>query len=80
MKLDNPSLFFDTSRKMFRAKKELFVSIPRLAVVGVSDWITDEGHKAPIFQNAKFFNEYTIGLISSLSIPRIQYYFARSWG
>ena len=35
MKLDNPSLFFDTSRKMFRAKKELFVSIPRLAVVGV---------------------------------------------
>ena len=55
MKLDNPSLFFDTSRKMFRAKKELFVSIPRLAVVGVSDWITDEGHKAPIFQNAKIF-------------------------
>lgn len=55
MKLDNPSLFFDTSRWMFRKKKELFDAIPRLGVLGVSDWITNEARKSVILQNAKFF-------------------------
>lgn len=55
VKKDRESWIFDTSRKMFRAKKKLFSAIPRLAVVGVSDWITNEGRKAPIFQNAKIF-------------------------
>ena len=36
-------------------KKKLFGAIPRLAVVGVSDWITNEAKKAPVFKNAKEF-------------------------
>lgn len=49
----NVSLFFDNSRSIFRMKKELFQKIPRLAVVGVSDWITNEAKKSPVFSNAK---------------------------
>ena len=43
---DIPSYFFDRTRKMWREKKQLFVSIPRLAVIGVSDWITGEARKS----------------------------------
>lgn len=42
LKKDNPSWFFDRTITMFKDKKELFNKIPRLAVVGVSDWITNE--------------------------------------
>lgn len=52
---NNASWFFDNSRQIFRDKKRLFGAIPRLAVVGVSDWITDEGKKAPIFEKALWF-------------------------
>lgn len=38
----NKSLFFDNSRKIFQDKKTLFGNIKRLAVVGVSEWITNE--------------------------------------
>jgi len=43
---DNPSWFFDRTTKMYNDKKELFSNIPRLAVVGVSDWITNEAKKS----------------------------------
>ena len=33
----------------------MFDSIPRLAVVGVSDWITEESRKAAVFDNIKIF-------------------------
>lgn len=49
----NKSLFFDNSRSIFNMKKDLFGKIPRLAVVGVSDWITGEGVISPVFANAK---------------------------
>lgn len=49
----NSSLFFDNSRSIFRMKKDLFQKIPRLAVVGVSDWITNEAKKSPVFSNAQ---------------------------
>ena len=52
---NNKSWFFDNSRSIFRDKKRLFGAIPHLAVVGVSDWITNEGRKAPIFENAEIF-------------------------
>lgn len=55
IKKDHESWLFDTSRKMFRAKKSLFYAIPRLAVVGVSDWITNEARKSPIFHKATVF-------------------------
>lgn len=42
----NKSLFFDNSRKIFRDKKRLFGEINRLAVIGVSDWITNEARRS----------------------------------
>lgn len=49
----NESWFFDNSRSIFRNKYSLYHSIPRLAVVGVSDWITNEAKQSPLFSGAK---------------------------
>lgn len=49
----NNSLFFDNSHSIFNMKKDLLQKIPRLAVVGVSDWITNEAKKSPVFSNAQ---------------------------
>ncbi len=48
----NPSWFFDQTHKMHRDKKMLFKNIPRLAIIGVSQWVTDEAKKSPIAYNA----------------------------
>jgi len=42
LKKDNISWFFDRTTKMLKDKENWFNSIPRLAVIGVSDWITNE--------------------------------------
>lgn len=49
----NKSWFFDRTKKMFNDKKELLGNIRCLAVVGVSDWIANEGKKSPIFAKAR---------------------------
>ncbi len=46
LKKDNKSWFIDASSSLWREKKELFESIPRLSVVGVSDWITNEAKES----------------------------------
>lgn len=46
LKNDNPSWFFDRTKKMFEDKKRGFSKISHLAVVGVSDWITNEAKKS----------------------------------
>ncbi|MHA6533613.1 glycosyltransferase [Paenibacillus sp. BAC0078] len=46
LKKDNPSWFFDRTKKMHKDKREWFSMIPRLGVVGVSDWITFEASKS----------------------------------
>lgn len=55
LKKYNKSWFFDKTHDILEDKKKLFGAIPRLAVVGVSDWITNEAKKAPVFRNAKEF-------------------------
>lgn len=55
LKKYNKSWFFDKTYDVLEDKKKLFGAIPRLAVVGVSDWITNEAKKAPVFKNAKEF-------------------------
>lgn len=55
IRTNNKSLFFDNSRSIFRNKRHLFGQISRLAIVGVSDWITNEGQKSPIFEQAVKF-------------------------
>lgn len=53
LKKYNKSWFFDRTEKMLDDKKNLFNTIPRLAVIGVSNWITREAKEAPVFKNAK---------------------------
>lgn len=48
----NASWWFDTAQKCLRDKQRWFSAIPRLGVVGVSDWITEEA-KQSILKNAK---------------------------
>ena len=55
LKKYNKSWLFDRTAKMLSDKKKLFGAIPRLAVVGVSDWLINEAKKAPVFENAKVF-------------------------
>ena len=45
----NPSWFFDRSKKMFSDKLLAFLNIRRLAIVGVSNWITEEAKQSAIF-------------------------------
>ena len=56
IKDDNVSWFFDFTKKMWRDKEKCWLSVPRLAVVGVSDWITNEAKKSPMFKNAKIID------------------------
>ena len=49
---DNKSYFLDRTTEMWRDKKRLFESIPRLGVIGVSDWIANEAKKS-LLSNAK---------------------------
>lgn len=53
LKTYNKSWFFDKTEQMHKDKIRLFGAIPRLAVVGVSDWITNEAKNSPVFKNAK---------------------------
>lgn len=46
----NPTWFFDRTRKCFQDKKRWFQAIPRLAVAGVSQWVSDEANQS-IFQS-----------------------------
>lgn len=46
IKKDNPSWFFDRTKMMHHDKKIWLSSIPKLAVIGVSDWITNEAQKS----------------------------------
>lgn len=46
LRKDIPSWFLDRTEKMVRDKEKWFSKIPRLAVLGVSDWITNEARKS----------------------------------
>ena len=48
----NPTWFFDKTKTMHKDKKRLFGNISRLAITGVSEWVTDEAKKSPIGQKA----------------------------
>ena len=42
LRKDNPSWFIDATARMWADKRRLFEAIPRLGVIGVSDWISSE--------------------------------------
>ena len=56
LKKYNKSWFFDNSSNNFKIKYDSFRAIPRLSVIGVSKWVTDEARKSPIFSNAKLIH------------------------
>lgn len=70
IKSDKGSWFFDTTKSVFNKKQKLFDAIPRLAVVGVSDWITNESRKAPILRNAIKFKRIYNWINLDLFYPR----------
>lgn len=50
LKKDNPSWFFDRTAEAWRDKKTLLGQIPRLGVIGVSDWITAEAERSMLMK------------------------------
>jgi glycosyltransferase involved in cell wall biosynthesis/NADP-dependent 3-hydroxy acid dehydrogenase YdfG len=53
LKDGNPTWFFDRTEKLLRDKTELFGEINRLALIGVSNYVTNEVKKSPIAKKAK---------------------------
>lgn len=76
LKKDIPSWFFDRTAKMWKDKKELFSAIPRLAVVGVSNWITNEGKKS-FLGNAKIIKRIYNWIDLDVFYPRTDNVFAK---
>lgn len=69
IKQDNPSWLFDRTSYLWRAKKQMFDKIDRLGVVGVSEWIANEGAKSPLFANAR---EIT-GIYNGIDFAKFHY-------
>ena len=53
LKDGNPTWFFDRTEKLLRDKTELFGEINRLALIGVSNYVTNEVKKSPIAKKAE---------------------------
>lgn len=69
LKDDNESWFFDRTKTMWKDKKKYFSKIPRLAVIGVSNWITQEA-KQSLFSNAKILQRIYNWVDLSVFFPR----------
>jgi glycosyltransferase involved in cell wall biosynthesis len=65
----NKSWFFDFSGKMLADKERLFSDIKKLAVLGVSDWITNEA-KQSILCNAKVIDRIYNWIDFGIFYPR----------
>lgn len=55
LKEDNPSWFFDRTKKNLADKKKWYEKLNTLAVIGVSDWITNEA-KESILKSATYIS------------------------
>lgn len=67
--LDNPSWGLDRTAEMWTDKKRWFENIPRLAVIGVSDWITIEA-RFSFLGNAKMIRRIYNWVDLNLFYPR----------
>lgn len=65
---DNPSWFFDFSRKMYRDKKKLFEKLDRYAVVAVSDWLKNQAQESYL-KNATYLTK----IYNAIDIDKFQY-------
>lgn len=57
-KQDVKSLIFDRSKSVFEDKKKYFQNIPKLTVVGCSEWIKNLAMISPIFKGKKIYRIY----------------------
>ncbi len=69
---DNVSWGVDKTKELWKEKRELFGKIPRLAVVGVSQWIVNESKKSPLMENVKIFDYVYNGIDSTVFKPNPQ--------
>lgn len=70
LKEDNKSYFLDRTRKMLYDKKRWFGQIPRLAVVGVSDWVTDLARESFVLSDAVLYRTIHNGIDLDSFYPR----------
>ena len=70
LKEDNKSLFFDQTRRSILDKRNWFGKIPRLAVIGVSDWITDLAKASVVLGKASRFQTIHNGIDLKAFVPR----------
>lgn len=72
---DNPSWFFDRTKRLWKDKKELFMNCNNLAVVGVSDWITNEA-KESILKSAnilkRIYNWIDLEVFKSVDVKELK--------
>ncbi len=66
---DNASWFMDKTEQLWNEKRKLFGNVPRLAVVGVSKWITNASKESPLMENAKYFTHIYNGIDESKFKP-----------
>ena len=71
LKKHNKSWFFDRTGKMLNDKIKYFNNIPKLSVIGVSDWILEEAKSAPVFKNAKEFKRIYNWIDTDVFVPSI---------
>lgn len=69
LKKDNKSWFFDRTYKRLKSNTESFAKISDLAVIGVSDWITNESKKS-ILKNAKIIRRIYNWIDTATFYPR----------
>ena len=67
-KSDNPSWFFDFSKKMYRDKKKIFENVNNYAVVAVSDWLKGEAQQSYLV-SAKYLTR----IYNAIDIEQFQY-------
>ena len=66
---DIPSWWLDRTHEMLEEKRVLFNKIPRLAVVGVSEWVTNEARQS-ILKNAKIVTRIYNWIDTEVFYPR----------
>lgn len=54
----NPTVLFDKTKKMITDKRNLIKAIPRVGVVGVSDWIVKEAARSSVLNGKKIRTIY----------------------
>lgn len=80
LKKGNKSWFFDRSRKMFLEKKALYKKLKKYAVVGVSNWVTEDAKESILKDAYRFESIYNWIDLEKFSILSDDAEFKRSNG